>query len=41
VHFSDHADRIRMNSSGARKVAAMLCEKAKDLDRLAREGKAR
>jgi hypothetical protein len=34
MQFSDHVERIRMTSGGARKLAAMLVEKASDLDRL-------
>jgi hypothetical protein len=32
--FSDHVEWIRMTSGGARKVAALLTEKADELDRL-------
>ena len=32
--FSDHVEWIRMTSSGARKLAARLTEKADELDRL-------
>jgi hypothetical protein len=39
MQFSDHVERIRMTSGGARKLAAMLVEKANDLDRLRSEGK--
>ncbi len=34
MQFSDHVERIRMTSVGARKLAAMLTEKAAELDRL-------
>jgi hypothetical protein len=33
MQFSDHIERIRMTSGGARKLAAMLIEKADELDR--------
>jgi hypothetical protein len=39
MQFSDHVERIRMSSAGARKLAAMLVGKADEQDRLAREGK--
>jgi hypothetical protein len=39
MQFSDRVDRIRMSSAGARKLAAMLIEKANELDRVGREGK--
>ena len=39
MQFSDHVERIRMSSAGARKLAAMLIEKANVLDRVGREGK--
>ena len=39
MQFSDRVERIRMSSAGARKLAAMLIEKADEQDRLAREGK--
>ena len=35
MQFSDHVERIRMSSAGARKLAAMLIEKADEQDRLA------
>ena len=42
MQFSDNIKRIRMTAGGARKLAAMLTEKAAELDRLgsvsAREG---
>jgi hypothetical protein len=34
MQFSDTVERIRMTSGGARKLAAMLTEKAAELDRL-------
>jgi hypothetical protein len=34
MQFSDHVEWIRMSSSGARKLAAMLTQKADELDRL-------
>ena len=34
MQFSDHVGRIRMGSGGARKLAAMLTEKAAELDKL-------
>jgi hypothetical protein len=34
MQFSDHVEWVRMTSSGARKLAAMLTEKAAELDRL-------
>jgi|HubBroStandDraft_2_1064218.scaffolds.fasta_scaffold1346667_1 hypothetical protein len=34
MQFSDSVDRIRMTAGGARKLAAMLIEKAAELDRL-------
>jgi len=39
MQFSDHVKWIRMSSAGARKLAAMLIEKADEQDRLAREEK--
>jgi hypothetical protein len=33
MQFSDHVEWVRMTSSGARKLAAMLIEKADELDR--------
>ena len=41
MQFSDCVDRIRMSSAGARKLAAMLIEKADEEDRLARVRKSR
>jgi hypothetical protein len=35
MQFSDGVERIRMSGAGARKLAAMLIEKAAELDRLA------
>jgi hypothetical protein len=34
MQFSDHVEWVRMTSGGARKLAAMLTEKADELDRL-------
>jgi hypothetical protein len=34
MQFSDSVERIRMTGGGARKLAAMLTEKAAELDRL-------
>ena len=39
LQFSKSVDRIRMSSAGARKLGAMLTEKANELDRLGGEGK--
>ncbi len=36
MQFSDSVERIRMTGGGARKLAAMLTEKAGELDRLER-----
>jgi hypothetical protein len=33
MQFSDHVEWVRMTSGGARKLAAMLTEKAAELDR--------
>lgn len=33
MQFSDHVEWVRMTSGGARKLAAMLTEKADELDR--------
>jgi len=41
MQFSDHVEWIRMSSAGARKLAAMLIEKANEQDRLGSEGKSR
>ena len=41
MQFSDHVGRIRMTGGGARKLAAMLVEKANEVDRLGSEGKSR
>jgi hypothetical protein len=41
MQFSDHVEWVRMNSAGARKLAAMLIEKADEQDRLDSEGKSR
>ena len=35
MQFSDHVEWVRMSSAGARKLAAMLTEKANEQDRLA------
>ena len=34
MQFSDHVERIRMSSAGARKLAALLIEKADEQDNL-------
>jgi hypothetical protein len=34
MQFSDHVEWVRMSSGGARKLAALLTEKANELDRL-------
>ena len=39
MQFSDHVEWVRMSSAGARKLAAMLIEKANEQDRRGREGK--
>ena len=39
MQFSDHVEWVRMSSAGARKLAAMLIEKANEQDRLGSEGK--
>ena len=41
MQFSDHVEWVRMSSAGARKLAAMLIEKANEQDRLGSEGKSR
>jgi hypothetical protein len=33
MQFSDHVEWVRMTSAGARKLAALLIEKADELDR--------
>ena len=38
MQFSDHVEWIRMSSAGARKLAAMLTEKANEYDRLRSHG---
>ena len=38
MQFSDHVEWIRMSSAGARKLAAMLIEKANEHDRLRSHG---
>jgi hypothetical protein len=35
MKFSDHVEYVRMSSGGARKLAAILTDKAAELDRLA------
>ena len=35
MQFSDHVEWVRMTSGGARKLAAMLSQKAEELDRIA------
>ncbi|HEV1285197.1 MAG TPA: hypothetical protein VNU44_07800 [Bryobacteraceae bacterium] len=40
MQFSDHVEWVRMTSSGARKLAAMLVEKADELDRRGNASKA-
>ena len=35
MQFSDHVEWIRMSSTGARKLAAMLTEKADEVERAA------
>jgi hypothetical protein len=37
MQFSDHVERIRMSSAGARKLAALLIEKANEQDRVGSE----
>jgi hypothetical protein len=39
--FSDHVEWVRMSSAGARKLAAMLIEKANEQVRMGSEGKSR
>jgi hypothetical protein len=41
MQFSDHVEWVRMSSGGARKLAALLIEKANEVDRLASAGKPR
>ena len=41
MQFSDHVERVRMSSGGARKLAAMLTAKAAELDRLGNAGNGR
>jgi hypothetical protein len=38
MQFSDHVEWVRMSSGGARKLAAVLSEKANELDRLGSGG---
>ena len=39
MQFSDHIEWVLMSSAGARRLAAMLLEKANEQDRRGREGK--
>jgi len=39
MQFSDHVEWVRMSSAGARRLAAMLIEKANEQDRLRGEAK--
>jgi hypothetical protein len=39
MRFSDQVEWVRMSSAGARKLAALLIEKANELDRLGSGGK--
>jgi len=39
MQFSDRVDWIRIRSAGARKLAAMLIEKANEVERVVGEGK--
>ena len=39
TQFSDHVEWVRMSSAGARRLAAMLIEKANEQDRLRGEAK--
>jgi hypothetical protein len=39
MRFSDQVEWIRMSSAGARRLAALLIEKANERDRLGGEGK--
>ena len=41
MQFSDQVEWVRMSSAGARKLAAMLMEKANEQDRLGSEGESR
>lgn len=41
MQFSDHVEWVRMSSAGARKLAALLLEKANEVDRLPSAGKPR
>ena len=41
MRFSDHVEWVRMSSAGARKLAAMLIERANEQDRLGSPGKSR
>jgi hypothetical protein len=40
MQFSDHVEWVRMTSSGARRLAAMLIERADELDRRGNASKA-
>jgi hypothetical protein len=39
MQFSDHVEWVRMSSAGARRLAAMLIEKANEQDRLGKQVK--
>ena len=41
MQFSDTVERVRMTSGGARRLAALLTERADELDRLGNAGRAR
>ncbi len=41
MQLSDQVEWVRMSSAGARKLAAMLIEKANEQDRLGSEGESR
>jgi hypothetical protein len=41
MQFSDHVEWVRMSSAGARKLAAMLIEKANEQDSPSKRGKSR
>ena len=38
MQFSDHIEWVRMSSAGARKLAALLLDKANEVDRLGSAG---
>ena len=38
MQFSDHVEWVRMSSAGARKLAALLLDKANEVDRLGSAG---